>query len=138
MTGILPSQLIIGKLARYILIGGGSVVMYLGLYEVLRRFTGLGVTASVVGAYLPTLVATFLAQSRLTFGSRENSFKTVLKYLVAMGCALGVVVITVSLLNGVFGVSELISNLAACAVSPLVGFLLQNFWVFRNTQNHVA
>lgn len=125
------SQAMLGKFTRYVLIGGASVVMYLALFEVMRRFAGLGVTTSVVAAYVPTLVATFLAQSRLTFASRDLRLRTILKYLMSMAMALGVVLATVWFMIGVVGSSELVANLVACVVSPTVGFALQNFWVFR-------
>jgi len=133
MTHPSPTNPILGKFVRYVLIGGGSVMMYLGLFEILRRFAGLGITASVVGAYVPTLVATFLAQSRLTFKSRDMRVQTIAKYLMSMAMALGVVLLTVWIMIGFFGFSELIANLAACVASPIVGFAMQNFWVFRGS-----
>ena len=119
------------KLVKYGAVGGASVVMYLLLYEVMRRAVGLGVTASVIAAYLPTLAATFLVQSRFTFQSRDMRLRTIGKYLVSMGTSLGVVVVTVWIVHGMLGFSELTANIVACLTSPLVGFLLQNFWVFR-------
>lgn len=120
------------KLVRYGFIGASSVAVYLVLYEVLRRFAGFGVLTSVVGAYVPTLVLTFLAQSRLTFAFKELSTKIVVKYLISVAFSLGIVIGTVWLANGVLGLPELVANLLACITSPLLGFVLQNNWVFRS------
>ena len=121
------------KLVRYGFVGGASVLMYLGLYELIRHFTPLSVIASVIAAYVPTLLATFLAQSVFTFKSTQYDPTTIFKYLLSMGTGLLVVVSTVWLVHGVLGYGEFTANIVACLASPLVSFFLQNFWVFSKT-----
>ena len=123
------------QLPSFAAIGVVSTLAYLGLYWVLRSFTG-AMAANAV-ALLVTAVANTAANRRFTFGvtGRHRRVRQHLEGLVVFGLGLAVTTGALGLLEGGTDhpsrAAELAVLVAANAAATLLRFVLLRSWVFH-------
>ncbi|HET6826026.1 MAG TPA: GtrA family protein [Amnibacterium sp.] len=125
-------------LVRYLLIGGGSVVIDVGLLYVLHSLVGVQLSIATTIAFLVSLAFNFVC-NRLTMAGSEAKqlLRHVYRYglLVVVNLAITVAVVTAA---PRFGVPYVIAKLAVVAASTCWNFVLYRRWVFTGSSATVA
>ncbi len=117
-------------LVRYLLIGGGSVLIDVGLLYVLHSIAGVQLSLATAIAFLVSLVFNFVC-NRLTMAGSETKqlLRHAYRYALLVVANLVVTVAVVTAAPRV-GVPYLIAKLAVVAASTCWNFVLYRRWVF--------
>ncbi len=122
---------LVGKLLRFLLVGGGGALVYAGLCTLLvERFPDIGFAISI-GVHAMLIPVIYIAQSRVTFRNGGTSLAELLRYGL-----LQIVSITVStgLLVRLVTDSRLVNLvvfMAIAATASVISFVVCNVLVFR-------
>jgi putative flippase GtrA len=117
---------------RYLIVGAGTNVLYLGLFwlgwHLLEGIVPyLVVTAA---ANLTTALTVYPTYRNFVFGSSTGRLRGFLKfytvYLVGLACSL----LGMPLLIEVLGVPVVLAQAVMIAVVPIISYLLHRFWTF--------
>lgn len=71
---------------KYVLVGGGSALLELGLFQVLYEIVGLALAPSNVTATVVATAANFLLNRTVTFNSTSNPARSVALYITLFVC----------------------------------------------------
>jgi putative flippase GtrA len=134
MLATLNRLLIINKKSFfiYMLTGGMTAVLYLGLFSFFWRWMGMSYLLGVTLAYSIAVLFHFSVNRRYTF-QRHGSNLTghVKKYSVLLIINLIITLLVVNFSVKVLLLSPFIGAVFSIAVSMLVGYILARYWVFK-------
>jgi putative flippase GtrA len=125
------------ELATFALIGAGSTVLQLGLFDVLRWSSCTAQVANAVSLLTATVVNT-AANRRLTFGvsGRDGAMRHQLQGLIVFALTLGLTSGALLLLHGVSSNParwvETLVVAVATAVATLVKYVAMRRWMFAS------
>jgi putative flippase GtrA len=117
-------------LFRYLVIGGGSVVIDVGLLYILHSVVGVQLVLATVIAFLCSLVFNFACNRIMMAGSQgEQLMRHAYRYGLLVVANLG---ITVAVVTGSahIGVPYVVGKLGVVAASTCWNFVLYRRWVF--------
>jgi putative flippase GtrA len=119
-----------GLLFRYLVIGGGSVVIDVGLLYVLRSVIGVQLGIATAIAFLASLVFNFVCNRVAMAGGQTKQLgRHAYRYGLLVLANLGV---TVAVVTGAaqIGVPYLVAKLLVVAAATVWNFVLYRRWVF--------
>ena len=117
------------RLVRFLVVGGGTLVVQLAVFWALRRLTNETVAFSV--SWVVSTATHYLANRYWALPSaRHDSAKQFGEYLFTIGLSYLINLAAFKVLRGV-GVTELWATALAVPPSTVVVFLLLNYRVFR-------
>lgn len=125
-------------LVRYLVIGGGSVVIDVGLLYVLHSIAGVQLSLATALAFITSLVFNFVL-NRLTMAGSER--RQLLRHAYRYGVlVVANLLITVAVVTAAprVGVPYVIAKLAVVAASTCWNFALYRRWVFAEGSPTVA
>lgn len=125
-------------LIRYLVIGGASVVIDVGLLYVLRSILGVQLTIATVVAFLASLVFNFVCNRLTMAGAQaEQLGRHAFRYILLVVANL---LVTVAVVTGAehIGVPYIIGKVAVVAASTGWNFFLYRHWVFTGSAAPVA
>ena len=125
-------------LFRYLLVGGLSIVIDVGLLYALHSIAGVQLSIATTVAFLVSLVFNFICNRISMAGSEtEQLTRHAFRYglLVAANLA-----ITVAVVTGAehIGAPYVLGKLAVAAASTCWNFVLYRHWVFAQSERRVA
>ena len=122
------------QLLRYAMVGLiSNVILYLA-YLLLTSF-GLGHKTAMTFLYVVGILQTFLLNRRWTFNHNGKVHSTFIRYVITYAMGYLINLIALYILVDRYGLPhQVIQGVLIFAVAVFL-FLLQKFWVFRNTQN---
>ena len=118
----------IGQGIRYLLIGGGSALIDVGLFQFLYMF-GLGPIPANVTSVLVSTVFNFLMNRNVTFKSAANPVRSAVLYLLLLAFNTCFTSWTISMLIGL-GWHSLIAKVAALVCTTMWNFVLYRKVIF--------
>jgi len=125
-------------LVRYLVIGGGSVVIDVGLLYVLHSIVGVQLSIATTISFLTSLAFNFVC-NRMTMAGSET--KQLLRHAYRYGLlVVANLLITVAVVTAAprVGVPYVIAKLAVVAASTCWNFVLYRRWVFTGSSPTVA
>lgn len=125
----------VGQLIRFAISGGISTLIYAAVYMPLATwvFPGPMAVAAVPFAFAVAVVCGFFLHSAWSFrghGTRDNSGRQHLKFVVVQGLGLLLNAVFTWLLTGVFHQPAWVPLIPVVTITPLVTFALNRQWVF--------
>jgi putative flippase GtrA len=137
-SGVLGARASRVLLFRYVVIGGLSVVIDVGLLLILHSIVGVPLTIATTVAFLVSLVANFIANRTMMAGSeRDQLMRHASRYAVLVVANLAITVAVVSGAEHV-GVPYVLGKLAVVAASTCWNFVLYRRWVFAQSEGSAA
>lgn len=120
----------IGKLIRFVLVGGASTALFAALTWLMVEALSLHPVVATVTAYAVLLVPNFIVHKQYTFASDGATRKEWRKFLIVHGLnislsTLGMSVISQQQIDYRWGIA-----FSAAAV-PAIVFVAMGFWVFK-------
>jgi putative flippase GtrA len=132
---VLPSSL--HRVIRFGLAGLVATLLYFLLTNALVLIAGMPPVAASVCAYLSSMGASYLLQSRFTFRVNSDSINQVVRFiitsLVGLFMSWCVMAVTVDVLSWFY----FVGTAAICVLIPVVNFFVFRGWVFA-TRNDAA
>jgi putative flippase GtrA len=118
--------------ARFALVGVAATTIHIFVVAVLVSQTALPVLLANTAAFLTAFGISFVANYVWTFGTPGSPRKAIRRFIVVSASlfALNTVVLTVFVESG--SLSPFYSAIAAATVIPLVSFISNRLWVFRD------
>lgn len=127
-TGAMGTKETIGQGIRYLLVGGGSAAIDVGLFQALYSFGVEAALANVVSLSIST-VFNFLMNRNVTFKSAANPVRSVVAYLLLLAFNMAFSSFAITALIG-FGWHSLLAKLVALACTTSWNFVLYRKVVF--------
>jgi putative flippase GtrA len=118
---------------RYLVIGGASIVIDVGLLYALHSIVGVQLSIATAVAFLASMVFNFVCNRITMAGSQgERLVRHAYRYglLVVVNLGITVAVVTVA---AHIGVPYVIAKLAVVAASTCWNFVLYRHWVFTRS-----
>ena len=110
-------------------VGLATIAVYFVVLALLRPVIE-NVAVLSVAAYLISAVFNYIAQRRVTFGSRDAGTGAILRYLIMHGLCMGLNAGLLSLLVDGFGFGLFIAQVPVTGVVAATSFALSHLWVF--------
>ncbi|URW77015.1 GtrA family protein [Sphingomonas donggukensis] len=125
----------IGQLVRFGIAGGISTLIYAAVYLPLTHwvFPGDRAVLAVPFAFAVAVVCGFFLHSGWSFkghGTRDNSGRQHLKFLVVQGIGLGLNAAFTWIVTDIMGAAPWVALIPVVTVTPLATFALNRTWVF--------
>lgn len=123
------------KLLRFVIVGGGSALLYFALMWFFRARLSFAPFAATIFAYCISFCVAYALQHRWTFRSEASHRVTLPRYaLVQATCALLTALITQGVAHMYPNASNwLLAGLSTVLASGL-SFVLSSLWVFRHAR----
>lgn len=122
----------LAKAGRFAAVGVANTLVDFGVFTLLAQLLGVNVYAAQVIGYSAGVVNSYVLNRSWTFRSRERFFGPALvKFLLLSVCMLLLSTAILYLCYDVAGLPKLIAKAVATAVTMVVNFLVNRFWVFR-------
>ncbi|MFV0496655.1 MAG: GtrA family protein [Candidatus Fimivivens sp.] len=119
---------------RFIKFGLTGVMNTLVDYTVfwMLLYSSVDIYLSQVVAYSCGMLNSYIVNRSWTFASKKNFFSVQMLRFILVNLSLLLISLTVLWLGSQLGYNKLIAKLGATAVTLLVGFVVNQFWVFNN------
>lgn len=121
---------------RYIFFGGCSTMVNLCSYYVLRNLLGMDITAANTAAILAAILFAYVVNKLFVFEHHTASLGELLREAGSfIGMRLGTMVVEVLgvvLLNGIWGMNDMIAKIAIQFVILVLNYLISRFVVFKD------
>ena len=122
------------QLFRYAAVGiGSNVVLYLAY--LLITSLGIGHKTAMTLLYVVGILQTFLLNRRWTFNHNGKVHSTFIRYVITYAMGYLINLIALYILVDRYGLPHQVMQGILIFTVAVFLFLLQKFWVFRNTQN---
>ncbi|MEO5781310.1 MULTISPECIES: GtrA family protein [Arthrobacter] len=124
-----------GYLVKFLVVGGASFAIDLGLLALLHEVGGVDLWIATPIAFLVSLVFNFLVQRKFTFQSSGRADVSLLKYcalVVFNVIATDVVVIVVDGAGYPYALGKVIATIA----TTVWNFLLYKHWIFKSPRRN--
>lgn len=128
LTAVLPVSL--HRVVRFGLAGLVATVLYFLLTNALVLVGGMPPVAASVGAYLLSLGASYLLQSRFTFRVNTDSVDQVARFIITSLAGLFLSWCVMAIAVDVLSWPYVIGAAAICVLIPIVNFFMFRGWVF--------
>lgn len=118
-------------LLKFLLVGGLSFALDLGLLVVLHEFLGVELVLSTTVAFLVSLVFNFVLQRTFTFQAANNKSVSAAKYIALVVVNVAVTDLIVKGFDSMdlwYGIGKVVATVLTTAWN----FFLYRHWIFRN------
>lgn len=115
---------------KYLMVGGSSAIIELGLFQLLSAAFGVDLRIANVTAVVIATVFNFLVNRNVTFKSTSNPARSLALYLALFAANTTFSTVTIDLLAGV-GVYPLLAKVGTMACIVLWNFVLYKKVVFK-------
>lgn len=120
------------RVARFLLVGGLSFVLDLGLLVLLHEVFGVALWAATPIAFIVSLVFNFLLQRAFTFRATNKKSISAFKYLLLV--AFNIVVTDLIVVGfDALGWSYVYGKTIATGLTTVWNYFLYRHWIFRRT-----
>jgi putative flippase GtrA len=120
------------QLVRFSLVGGSGYVVNLAVYSLLVVGFDVQYVIAAMIAFCVAVTNNFLINRRWTFKATDGSVTfQAPRFLIVSLCALGLNLIALELLVGVFDVHKVVAQAAAILIATPVNFVGNKLWSFR-------
>ena len=130
--GIAPERL--EEFMKFAIVGASGVFVNMGCFFVFTRYAGIDIEIASPIAIEISILTNFSLNNLWTFRKRMTPvpfFSRLLRYHLVTGLAGIVNYITLLLLAKVFGIPDLIANLAGIILGMVINFFLNSLWTWR-------
>jgi putative flippase GtrA len=122
----------LAKAARFALVGVSNTLIDFGVFTVLAQLLSVNVYLSQVLGYCAGTLNSYVLNRSWTFRSKGRFFSPALARFLALNlCMLALSTGLLYLLFDVVGLPKLGAKAGATAITMVVSFLVNRFWVFR-------
>jgi putative flippase GtrA len=101
-------------------------------------FIGINPEASNLFGYTLVIFISYFLNKKYTFGNQNNHSKELPRFLVSMGIAYILNLVTLMVCNRFFEINVYVSQILAGGIYTMSGYLLSKFWVFKKEFQYVA
>ncbi|TQX86922.1 MULTISPECIES: GtrA family protein [unclassified Rhizobium] len=130
-------RLFSNELARYVIVGGTTAMIYFGLVLLLVEVFGLDGVLPVSISYIASVTFHFFSSKLFTFRvANGNISGQLIKYLIMVAINYLVTAVTVFLLVDYLRYPTYIGAGFAVAMTLVIGYALTKFWVFKLGRVH--
>lgn len=113
----------------YVLVGGGTALLELGLFQVLFELLKLPLAVSNVSATVVATAVNFLLNRNVTFKSTSNPVRSLVLYIVLFGANMAISTLMIGVLVGL-GIPSAVAKLIMQACVVVWNFVLYRKIIF--------
>lgn len=126
-----------GYLVKFLVVGGASFAIDLGLLALLHEVGGVDLWVATPIAFLASLVFNFLVQRKFTFRSSGRADVSLLKYGVLVVFNVIATDVVVNVVDGA-GYPYALGKVIATVATTIWNFLLYKHWIFKSPSREAA
>lgn len=120
-----------GYLVKFLVVGGASFAIDLGLLMLLHEVGGVDLWIATPIAFLVSLVFNFLVQRKFTFQSSGRAHVSLLKYGALVVFNVIATDVVVNVVDGA-GYPYALGKIIATVATTIWNFLLYKHWIFKS------
>lgn len=126
-----------GYLVRFLVVGGASFAIDLGLLVLLHEVAGVDLWVATPIAFLASLVFNFLVQRKFTFRSSARADVSLIKYGALVVFNIIATDVVVNMVDGA-GYPYALGKVIATVATTVWNFLLYKHWIFKSPTRAAA
>ena len=126
-----------GYLVKFLVVGGASFAIDLGLLALLHEVGGVDLWVATPIAFLASLVFNFLVQRKFTFRSSGRADVSLLKYGALVVFNVIATDVVVNVVDGA-GYPYALGKVIATVATTVWNFLLYKHWIFKSPSREAA
>ncbi|WP_394954341.1 GtrA family protein [uncultured Helicobacter sp.] len=115
----------------YILVGVANTFVGLGCALIFTYF-GLAVELSQTIGTIFGVLNSYVLNKKFTFKSQNSHKQDFIRFIIAMGLAYGVSMLTIVITHRILGIDKYITLLIAQVFYTFTGYVISRFWAFKS------
>lgn len=118
---------------RFIIIGGGTAVLYLSLLALCKNIFEFSAVLSVLLAYPCAICFNYIAHYYWTYNSSSKHAKSVLRYIVTNAILYVVSVVATQLIGEKLAIPFLYFQVVLIGFLAVLTYIIQRTWIFTTS-----